>query len=103
MIQEFERITLTTDIPEYGLKAADIGTVVDITGDKQYTIEFLTPDGETFAVVPVMPDQIRRLSHQKASFMAEVPTFEKFMNPVLEALRDLGGSGTIEEINGRVY
>ena len=28
-----------------------------------------------------------------------VPTFDKFMNPVIEALKRLGGSGTIEEIN----
>jgi restriction system protein len=28
-----------------------------------------------------------------------VPTFDKFMNPVIQALKQLGGSGTIEEIN----
>lgn len=31
----------------------------------------------------------------------EIPTFDRFMNPVLQALKDLGGSGTIEEINAR--
>ncbi|MBU0490476.1 MAG: restriction endonuclease [Chloroflexi bacterium] len=36
--------------------------------------------------------------------MAEisVPTFDTFMNPTIQALKDLGGSGTIEEINSRV-
>jgi len=29
----------------------------------------------------------------------KVPTFDAFMNPVIQALKDLGGSGTIEEIN----
>ena len=29
----------------------------------------------------------------------DVPTFERMMNPVIQALKDLGGSGTIEEIN----
>ena len=35
--------------------------------------------------------------------MAEihVPTFTSFMNPVIHALKDLGDSGTIEEINNR--
>jgi restriction system protein len=33
---------------------------------------------------------------------ASVPTYDTFMNPVLRALKDLGGSGTIEEINNRV-
>ena len=31
----------------------------------------------------------------------KVPTFDSMMNPVLQALRELGGSGTIEEINNR--
>jgi restriction system protein len=31
-----------------------------------------------------------------------VPTYDAMMNPLLQALRELGGSGTIEEINGRV-
>ena len=29
----------------------------------------------------------------------KVPTFDAFMNPVIQALKSLGGSGTIEEIN----
>jgi len=33
---------------------------------------------------------------------ADVPTFDTLMNPVVQALRILGGSGTIEEINTRV-
>ena len=32
-----------------------------------------------------------------------VPSYDSLMNPVLQALRDLGGSGTIEEINARVF
>ena len=28
-----------------------------------------------------------------------VPSFDRFMNPVMRALKQLGGSGTIEEIN----
>lgn len=31
-----------------------------------------------------------------------VPTFENYMNPVLQVLKVLGGSGTIEEINNKV-
>lgn len=66
MIPEFERIALTVDLPDYQLKVGDIGTVVDVTTNgQQYTIEFFTLDGETFAVVPVAPDQIRRPGHQE--------------------------------------
>jgi len=31
----------------------------------------------------------------------QVPTYDKLMNPVIQALKQLGGSGTIEEINNR--
>lgn len=31
----------------------------------------------------------------------DVPTFDQMMNPVIQALKTLGGSGTIEEINTR--
>ncbi|MBI1879037.1 MAG: restriction endonuclease [Chloroflexi bacterium] len=36
--------------------------------------------------------------------MAEInlPTFDKLMNPVIQALKQLGGSGTVEEINNKV-
>jgi restriction system protein len=32
----------------------------------------------------------------------DVPTFDKLMNPVIQALKQLGGSGTVEEINNKV-
>jgi len=32
----------------------------------------------------------------------KIQTFDTFMNPVIEALKALGGSGTIEEINDKV-
>ena len=31
-----------------------------------------------------------------------IPTYDSFMNPALQALRSLGGSGTIEEINNKL-
>ncbi len=31
-----------------------------------------------------------------------IPPYELMMNPVIQALRSLGGSGTIEEINNKV-
>ncbi len=33
----------------------------------------------------------------------DIPTYDAFMIPVLKALKELGGSGTIEEINTKVY
>src|ERR1041385_4126087 len=34
--------------------------------------------------------------------MAKVPSFDAFMNPVIQSLQMLGGSGTIEEIYAHV-
>lgn len=34
--------------------------------------------------------------------MVEIPTFDSMMNPLIQALKELGGSGTIEEIDGKV-
>lgn len=66
MIAELERVALTVDLPEYHLKAGDMGTVVDITANQQqYTVEFFTLDGETFAIVPVNISQIRRLGRRE--------------------------------------
>jgi hypothetical protein len=59
MINELDTVVLTEDLPEYALKQGDIGTVVlvhDLTG---YEVEFMTLDGETHAVVSLMPRQIR--------------------------------------------
>ncbi|MBZ0306699.1 MAG: DUF4926 domain-containing protein [Anaerolineae bacterium] len=64
MIKEYERVALTIDLPDYGLKAGDIGTVVDIRPE-EVTLEFFTLDGQTFAVVPVLPTQIRQVGQHE--------------------------------------
>ncbi|PJZ47027.1 restriction endonuclease [Leptospira brenneri] len=35
--------------------------------------------------------------------MTKLPTYDEMMNPLLDALKELGGSGTIDEINERVF
>jgi hypothetical protein len=60
MIKEFDQVALTIDLPQFHLKAGDVGTVVDITPNgNQYTLEFFNFDRETVAVVPVSLTQIR--------------------------------------------
>jgi hypothetical protein len=66
MINELERVALTVDVPNYHLRTGDMGTVVDVTPNQlQYTVEFFTLDGETFAVVPLTPSEIRRVGSQE--------------------------------------
>ena len=63
MIQEFERVALTVDLPEYGFTAGDVGTVVDIAPNgRQVTLEFFNFAGDTVAVIPVKVEQVRPLA-----------------------------------------
>lgn len=63
MIQEFDRAILTTDLPDEGLQAGDVGTVVEILGGgKAYIVEFMTLDGDTIDVVVLDAAQIRPIS-----------------------------------------
>jgi len=61
MISELDVVVLTTELPEYGLRAGDEGTVVHaFGGGAAYLVEFTTPEGDTIDVIEVQPDQIRR-------------------------------------------
>lgn len=65
-MQELDRVVLTTDLPEYGLQAGDLGTVVLVHGDHQgYEVEFVTLSGETVAVVSLFPTQLRPVGQRE--------------------------------------
>ncbi|MEH1871284.1 DUF4926 domain-containing protein [Nostoc sp.] len=60
MIQELDKVILTSDLPEHSLEQGDIGTVVLVhQGDKGYEVEFVTLDGETVAIVSLHSIQVR--------------------------------------------
>lgn len=53
-------VVLTTDLPEYGLHAGDIGTVVLVHHQGAgYEVECMTLDGETIAVVTLAAVQVQ--------------------------------------------
>lgn len=61
----FQRVVLTKDIPDEGLRAGDIGVVVEKytrRGDipDGYELEFFTATGETIAVVSVPATSVRQ-------------------------------------------
>jgi uncharacterized protein DUF4926 len=59
MIKELDTVVLTTELPEHGLQAGDLGTVVLVHTHGGYEVEFMTLDGETMAVLSLSPDQVR--------------------------------------------
>ena len=73
MIKEHDCIVLTEDLPAEGLKAGDIGTVVHIhAGGAGYEVEFMTLAGQTFAVVTLLPTQIRAITPRDVAHVREL-------------------------------
>lgn len=77
MIEELASIVLLADMPEHELAAGDIGTVVMVhEGGKGYTVEFMTLNGDTVAVVTLSAEQVRpirpnEIAHVRA--LASIP------------------------------
>jgi hypothetical protein len=64
MIKELDGVVLTADLPEHGLKQGDIGTIVMVhRGGEGYEVEFMALDGETLAVVTLLPSHVRPIGH----------------------------------------
>lgn len=68
MIREHDQVILVADVPAEGLKAGDVGTVVDIHGGGQgCVVEFFTVSGETIAVTPLRMSQVREITAKDVS------------------------------------
>ncbi|NDJ76393.1 MAG: DUF4926 domain-containing protein [Chloroflexi bacterium] len=60
MITEHERVVLTADLPQKGLKAGDVGVVVLIHDEGAGNeVEIFTLDGRTLDVITVVAAQVR--------------------------------------------
>ncbi|MBI5708457.1 MAG: DUF4926 domain-containing protein [Armatimonadetes bacterium] len=67
-IKELDRVVLTKALPEHGLVAGDVGTVVLIhRGSAGYEVEFVALDGETVAVATVSASQVRSILPKELS------------------------------------
>ena len=65
-MKELDTIVLAEDLPERGLQAGDIGTVVLVhQGGAGYEVEFAALDGETVAVVTVLSKQVRPVARHE--------------------------------------
>ena len=63
MFKEHDRIVLTRDIPEEGLKVGDVGTIIHIHRlGEAFEVESLTLDGDTAAIATVLPSHARPVS-----------------------------------------
>ena len=73
MIGEHDCVVLTANVPDEGLEAGDIGTVVHIhKGGEGYEVEFMTLTGETVTIVTLLAGQVRPLNRRDLAHTREL-------------------------------
>lgn len=73
MLEEHDRIVLTDDISDLGLKAGDVGTIVHVyPKGEAFEVEFLTLDGNTAALASVLPSQARLVTRTDITHAREI-------------------------------
>lgn len=66
MINELDRVVLTRPVAKLRLEPGDIGTVVLVhESGRGFEVEFVTLDGETYAVTTLSADDVRPISHNE--------------------------------------
>jgi Domain of unknown function (DUF4926) len=65
MLREHDSAVLAQDLPEYGLKAGDVGTIVMVHSAGGYEVEFMALDGETIAVTSLSTDEVRPIARRE--------------------------------------
>jgi len=73
----YQRAVLAQDLPEHGLRAGDVGTIVEHypardTVPEGYELEFFAATGETIAVVSVPAASIREAKADEVLSVREV-------------------------------
>ena len=72
MLLEHDSAVLARDLPEYGLKAGDVGTVVLVHPAGGYEVEFITLDGQTVAVTSLSLDEVRPIGRHEIANAREI-------------------------------
>ncbi len=64
-MREPDSIVLVRDLPEHGLEAGDVGTVVRVYGKGEgYEVEFVGGEGETVVVITLGREDIHPMRFQ---------------------------------------
>lgn len=61
MIKLLDTVVLARDVPEHGLRAGDLGAVVDTPGPGALEVEFVLASGRTQALVSLRSDDVREV------------------------------------------
>lgn len=73
----FERVVLTEDLPAEGLKAGDVGVIVEHYSAREgvpegYELEFFSASGDTVAVVSVPASSVRKATERDVLSVREL-------------------------------
>lgn len=73
MVEELDRVILQTDLPEHGLIAGDLGTVVLVyKNNAGYEVEFFALTGDTIAVASVAADKVRPVRRTEVAHVRQL-------------------------------
>lgn len=57
--RELETVVLARDVPEAGLRAGDLGAIVQVYAPDTFEVEFVTAAGKTQALTTLRPEDLR--------------------------------------------
>ena len=61
-IQLLDTVVLVRDLPSQGLRAGDLGAVVEVLSTDGLQVEFVRPSGQTTALVTLRSEDVRSVS-----------------------------------------
>lgn len=64
-IKILDTVALTEDLPEFGLRRGEVGTVVDAWKDGAFEVEFSNDSGETYAFAALRAEQLMTLYYRQ--------------------------------------
>jgi hypothetical protein len=62
MFKVLDTVVLTRDVPEAGLRAGDLGAIVELHDASHFEVEFVAASGRTQALVTLSSNDIRHVS-----------------------------------------
>lgn len=73
MIREHDCVVLLQDLPDEGLVAGDIGTIIHIhKGGAGYEVEFMTLGGQTICIATLPGGRVRPVTHRDMGHVREL-------------------------------
>ena len=67
MIEMYDVVALTEELPEHDLARGQVGTVVEMLAPGVFEVEFCDGEGITYAMLALTSQQLMRLHHAPAS------------------------------------